>query len=194
MRQHLYKLFSILALSLTLQACAGLLLVGLGAAIGGVVIHEGRTIDTKAQDFKISQEAYKRLSLDSDIHKKAHVIVSSYDGVVLLVGQVHAEAVRTRAEGYIRSIKGVKRVYNEITISGPVSPMTQSSDSWITTKVKSILLATKDLDSSQIKVTTENGIVYLMGRVTRGQATIASDQARTVAGVQKVVTLFEYIQ
>lgn len=194
MKKYIYKLLVSLSMLISLQACVGLALVGLGAAIGGVVIHEGRNIETKKNDFYIAQKAYEYLSKDPDIHKKGRVVVSSYDGVVLLVGQVANQTIRERAERYVKSIPGVKHTYNEITISGPISPMTQSSDSWITTKVKSMLIATKDLDSSQIKVTTENGVVYLMGKVTRGQTEIASNVARSVAGVQKVVTLFQYLQ
>ena len=47
--------------------------------------------------------------------------------------------------------------------------------------------------ADQIKVVTENGVVYLMGLVTRAEADAASDIASTTAGVQKVVRVFEYI-
>jgi osmotically-inducible protein OsmY len=79
-----------------------------------------------------------------------------------------------------------------LEIGVPASPAQMSKDTWITTKVKSSMIATKGLSSSQIKVVTENGTVFLMGIVTRAQGDAASDVARRVNGVQNVVTLFEY--
>jgi osmotically-inducible protein OsmY len=90
------------------------------------------------------------------------------------------------------SVADVKRIYNEITIQGPTSSLTRTSDAWITTKIKSQMLATDDLQSGTIKVLTENGAVYLMGVVTHDQADMSVDIARQVSGVQKVVKIFQY--
>ena len=54
------------------------------------------------------------------------------------------------------------------------------------------MLAASDLKSSSIKVITENGVVYLMGIVSRQQADLAVDIARRVSGVQKVIKIFQY--
>jgi osmotically-inducible protein OsmY len=72
--------------------------------------------------------------------------------------------------------------------------MQRSKDTWITTKVKANMLAEKNLNSGQIKVVTEDGAVYLMGIVTKHQSRVASDVARRVTGVKRVVTLFEYTE
>jgi len=55
------------------------------------------------------------------------------------------------------------------------------------------LIATNEIDPSQIKVITENGIVYLVGIVPPEQAEIAIDLARTTDGVQSVVKVFSYV-
>lgn len=184
------KILSILILCASLQACIGAFIVG--SALGGMVVYEGRNLDTQRRDIGLASEINKKLSYDREIVKHAHVVVSAYDGVVLLAGQCPTESMREKVYTTAQTIPGIKRLYNEITISGPISAITQSSDTVITTKVRSMLLAEKDLDSSQIKVVTENGIVYLMGKVTHEQAQVTIDITRTVGGVQKVVTLFEY--
>lgn len=61
------------------------------------------------------------------------------------------------------------------------------SDSAITTKVKTKLLATKDLKSTGIHVKTKNGTVNLSGSVpTKEQHQIAIDATRNVEGVSSV--------
>ena len=163
-----------------------------GTALGGIVVYEGRTAHIKKQDFQLSQQIKKRINADNAIAEKSRIIVSAYDGVVLLAGQSPQAALKQQAGNIAHNVPGAKRIYNEISLTEPISSFAQSKDTWITAKVKSVLLATKDLNSSQIKVVTENRVVYLLGKVTHSQAKIASDATRTVKGVKKVVTLFEY--
>ena len=188
----LKKAASLILASTLRSGCVGAFIAG--AVVGGVVIHEGRNMETRKSDFKITHRINKELGQDTNYSKKSHLVISAYDGVILLAGQTPNEGLRSNAQQIAEKTPGVKRVYNEISVSGPSSPMMQSSDAWIATKVKTKLLATKELDSSQIKVVTEQGVVYLLGKVTRNQAKVAADATRTIAGVQKVVTLFEYLQ
>jgi osmotically-inducible protein OsmY len=88
-------------------------------------------------------------------------------------------------------VKNVSRVYNEITVEAPTSSWQRSHDAWITTKIKTEMLAKPGLHSTQIKVITENDVVYLMGVLSERQATIAINVARQVDGVIKVVKVFE---
>ncbi len=48
-------------------------------------------------------------------------------------------------------------------------------------------------DPTRVKVVTERKTVYLMGLVTAAEADAASEQARRVTGVAKVIRLFEII-
>ena len=51
----------------------------------------------------------------------------------------------------------------------------------------------KDLQVNAFKVVTERGVVYLMGRVTERESNRATDIARGVSGVRKVVKVFEIV-
>lgn len=123
---------------------------------------------------------------------ESHINVTVFNRIVLLTGETPNADWKQRAQDIANSVPQVDRVYNQILVQGPTSSLTRTSDSWITTKIKSQMLATEDLKSSSIKVVTENGIVYLMGIVNRQQADVAVDIARQVTGVQKVIKIFQY--
>ncbi len=173
-----------------LQGCVVALVAGV--TVGGIVVYEGRSPSTLNADNKISYDAEHKIFADKQLNKETRIIVSSFDGIVLLAGQSPTVEMRTRAAHLVQTVPGIKRLYNEITIGTPISALTQSSDSLITTKLKSELLATKSLNSSQIKIVTENGTVFMLGHVTPGQGRTAAQIASRSSGVQKVVTLFEY--
>ena len=91
------------------------------------------------------------------------------------------------------AVRGVRRIYNELEIAAPSSAMTRTSDTWITTKVKSFLLGNFDIEGTRVKVVTEDGVVYLMGLATPEEAERIAAEAADIGGVQKVVKLFELL-
>ena len=84
-------------------------------------------------------------------------------------------------------------MYNEIRVGKPISFGTISNDTWITTKVRSQLLGSDKVKASNVKVTTENGEVFLIGKLTRAEADAATNIARNVSGVKRVVKVFDYV-
>ncbi len=176
------------------SACAPLV-VGGAAATTASVAHDRRTAGAVVEDKAIKARVIHALSEDTDLEKNSHINVSVFNGWVLLSGETPTEAFRARAGDIARKQEKVRRLYNELTIAAPSSMMTRSSDSWITTKVKSSLLGLniKGFDPSRVKVVTENGTVYLLGLVYHAEADAAVAQARKVSGVQRVVKLFEYL-
>lgn len=184
-------LLSLLTMVL-LQGCVGGAFV-VGAATGGVVVYDRRNFETIITDQQISHDASIRLGQDPEVNEQCHIVVASFNRLVLLVGQAPNNQLRRRALEIVKQSPKVKKIYNEIAIAAPTSSLTRSSDTWLTTKVKSEMLLTENLHSSQIKVVTENGTVYLMGLVTPKQAHDAAAVARHVAGVQRVVKIFEYV-
>ena len=191
---RLTSLFALLALLGGLQGCAEVV-VG-GAAAGATVAHDRRTAGTFVDDEIIELKAAGKLSDDKEISSQTHINVTSYNTIILLSGEVPNEALRSRAAELVRPIAKVRQVHNELVIAAPSSLLSRTSDSWITTKVKTKLFGIKDMpgfDASRVKVVSENGTVFLMGIVKRVEADAATDVARRVAGVQRVVKLFEYI-
>jgi len=146
-------------------------------------------IDDEALEKVVEREIRKE---DPQL-KSAHLVVVSYDGNVLLIGQVASVELKSKAETVTQGIAKVREVYNEIGVGGSISYLARSNDGWLTTKVKSKLIAAGDVPGRKVKVQTENGVVYLMGLLTRPEADAAVRVASTVFGVEKIVRVFEYL-
>jgi len=173
----------------SLQGCIALL--GAGAVAGGLSLNDRRTGGTQIEDQSIELKSGGRLR--DAIGEKGHVNVTSYDRIVLLSGEVPSDADKAAAEKAVRDIEGVNNVVNELEVGPNSTISTRSSDTVITTRVKSALIDAKDVQASAIKVITERGNVYLMGRVTEREATRAAEIARAQPSVLKVVRVFEIL-
>ena len=90
-------------------------------------------------------------------------------------------------------MRKVRTVHNELEIAGPTTMMARTNDAWLTTKVKTVLITNPETDAGRVKVVTENGVVYLMGLLSRTESEAAVEKTRQVFGVQKIVKIFEYI-
>ena len=186
-------LIAILAANM-LTGCAAVI-VG-GAAVGASAVHERRSVGTMIDDEGVEWKVREAISEDKSLSTQSHISVISVNGVVLLVGQTPTEALRQQATSITQGIAKVRIVHNELSIAAPNSYVTRSSDSYITSKVKTSLFKVKghdDFDPTRVKVVTENGTVYLMGILYHDEANDAAKQASQVGGVQKVVKLFEYL-
>jgi osmotically-inducible protein OsmY len=174
---------------LALQGCIEAIIVG-GAASGVLVIADRRQPDVMASDERIEIQIGQRLG---DQFKTAHINTISYNKMVLLTGEVANAAAKAQAEKIAQSISEVRSVVNELQI-GPASSFgNRGNDSFISGKVKAAFISHAKFQPNHVKVITEGGVVYLLGLVTRGEAETATEIARTVGGVQKVVRVFEYI-
>ncbi|MBA1271967.1 BON domain-containing protein [Stutzerimonas azotifigens] len=153
-----------------------------------------RTIGSKIDDSLIETKASVNIAkAHVDLDKNSHIIVASYNGVVLLAGQTPREDLKQLAEQAASQVQRVKRVHNELQILQPSSALARSNDTWLTSKIKAQMLTDSSVPGSRIKVITENGIVYLLGLVTRQEGTRATNLVQGVSGVQRIVKLFEYI-
>jgi len=122
----------------------------------------------------------------------SHIVVTSYNGVVLLAGQTPRSDLKATAEQAARKVQGVSKVHNELQVLQPTSLLARSNDSLLTAKIKAQMVADATVPGSRIKVITENGIVYLLGIVSHQEANRATNLVQSVSGVQKIVKLFQY--
>lgn len=183
------KIFTIAFVCIWLGGCVAA--AAGGAATGVVVASDRRTTGTVIEDQAIEIKAARALNSDTEIRDSTHLNVTSYNTVVLITGEAPSEELRKRAVEIVRHVDEVTKVYNEIIVAAPSSYMSRSSDTVITTKVKTKLFGQKGIDATKVKVVTERGIVYLLGLLDKEEAEIATEAAREVGGVQKVVKLFQ---
>lgn len=172
-----------------LSGCAPLL-VG-GAVMTGVVATDRRTAGTQLEDESIELKVAS--AINKEMGERVRLSVTSYNRRVLLTGEIRTEADRSRATLLAQSQENVKDVVNDLAISAPTSLSQRTKDSVVTGQVKAAFVDAKDLQANAVKVMTERGVVYLMGRVTSREAQRATEIARGVRGVTKVVRVFEEI-
>lgn len=177
------------ATTLSLQGCLGLV-VG-GTVAGTLAATDRRTLGAQTEDKAILVKGETRIP--AVVGPNDHVNVTAFNRKVLLTGEVRDEAAKAAAGREAASIEGVQSVVNELGVLGASSFTSRSSDALITGKVKASFVDDKTLYSNAFKVTTERGVVYLMGRVTQSEGDRAAEIARGVSGVAKVVKVFEYI-
>jgi osmotically-inducible protein OsmY len=165
------------------------------AAVTGVqVAYNHNNIKKTLNDQYITTQAYNKLYRDTKEFDDTNISIATFHREVLMIGQVPSAKKRLYAESLVKSIPDIKKVYNLTQVTTPTSGLTRISDTWITAKIKSKLVAANDLDPAQIKVVTENGTVFLMGLVQPEAAETAIDIARTTDGVQNVVKIFTYLR
>ena len=188
---QLRLVFLLLIPIMLLQACAAVV-VG-GAATTAAVAYDRRTAGAILADQSIEVKAKYAIFQDKQVYNQSNINVTSYNGFVLLSGETPTEALKQKATNLVKDIPKVRKVFNELAISGPSALTSRSSDSWITTKVKTRITQDENVDPFFVKVVTERGTVYLMGKVTKAEADHAVAVTRSVKGVLRVVKIFEYI-
>jgi osmotically-inducible protein OsmY len=186
------KIMIVILMSVLLQGCIASAMVAGGAA-SGIVASDNRSFAAMADDQKITYNASHKIAANPVLAREGHITVVGYNRVVLLAGQVPNPESRDQVVAMVKDIPNVKRIFNELTIGPPTSFMQRSKDAMVTANVKSRMFSTTNLKGSQIKVVTEDGVVYLMGLTSVSQAQIAGRVARNSTGVKRVVKLIEYL-
>ena len=160
-----------------------------------------RSFGDMVQDATITASVKSKLLWNSqtdglDIH------VDTNHGQVTLTGTVAFGTEKDLAGQIAKNTKDVVGVSNQLMVSGKPGTTAKAkselktaandskeaiSDGWITTKVKSSLMLTRDVDGLDISVTTDNGVVKLGGNVdSPAEKQRAIDIAQNVRGVKKV--------
>ena len=185
----LFKLISVSLLTLSLSGCAGIFIAG--AATTANIVTDTRTTKEIWNDNNIEFEV-AAITNKQPYRGSVSVTASSYRGSVVLMGQATTDAERRSFESQAKDVPGVETIHNQIRVKEPLSVSAISKDSWITTKVKSALLANSELNGIKVKVITEDSEVFLLGLVSREHADIATEVARNISGVKQVIRAFEY--
>ena len=151
----------------------------------------GDLIDDNALEFIIANE----IRTSDEGYEGAHLVVTVYDGLVLLLGEVASARLQEKATEVAESLYKVDpdKVYNYITVQGPISHLARANDRYLSAKVKSRLLVASGVPAGKVKVVTENGVVYLMGKITLSDSELVVAEVQKSFGVQKIVKVFDYL-
>lgn len=193
-RKPRYAFLAALSLAaVTALSGCGAIIVGGTAATTAMVASERRTageqVEDNAIELKVANEV-RRLYPDT---QNMRVNAYSYAGHVLLLGDVPSEEIKQQIGKAAQGVEKVTRVINELRV-GDITPVSvRTNDAWLSSKVRTNLINTKDVPFRTINVTTERGVVYLQGRVTATEGQRAAKVASGISGVNKVVKLFDIV-
>lgn len=175
---------------------AALLLTGCPAAIigsGAVAIDTTADRRTHGVILEDSNIELKSFALIQKIEGDIHTNVTSYNGHVLILGQVPSMEIKTKIASSIKAFPNVKSISDELTIGPVASISTRAQDTLITSNVKARFFKENKVSPFFVKIVTENKAVYLMGILNKEEAKEAETIAKNTSQVSKVVTLFEII-
>ena len=179
-----------LAAGLLLSGCAQLLISG--ASMGATAMYtDRRTPGMQVEDQTVEFKASSRVH--DIIGDRGHVTTTSYNRVVLITGEVPADADSAAVEQAVARVEGVRSIINQLAVMPPSALSTRMNDLVLVGKIKATYIDAKDLQVNAFKVVVDRGTAYLMGRVTEREATRATDLARGIGGVRKVVKIFHIV-
>ncbi|MDH3406269.1 MAG: BON domain-containing protein [Gammaproteobacteria bacterium] len=188
---QIHFFMAVLLSAVLVQACAPVIVAG--GATAAVAATDKRSFGTQLDDENIELTARRKLNDDNRLGDDIHINITCFNGTLLLTGEATTAEQRDIVVSLVSSIQGVKRVIDsEINVSEPTAFANRVHDSWITGQIKARMLGTENLKSTRIKVVTERSVVYLMGLVSHSQADLATEDARAVSSVKRVVRMFEY--
>lgn len=195
MRISFKALVLCLALMQGLAGCS-LFLLGSGAAVAGLSLADRRTTVSQALDEKLEIQIKGEIGRQLNARyagRREYIDLSvvSYNQQVLLLGSVPNESDKAFAAQIASSQKGVKRVYNYMMTNSESGFVDFAKDGWITSKVRAGLISPTGFSPNHVKVVTYAGVTYAMGMLTHSEQVQAARQISTIAGVRKLVTLFE---
>lgn len=185
------RLIAILLLSTILQGCAVATVVAVTAGV--TMVADRRSFSKQIDDQTIEFTAHNELAKQKALSNNTNLHVVSMNGTVLIVGQAPNSYLRELAIKTVQGVSDIVSIHNQIRIGSNTAVTTQSNDIWLTSKVKSALLAAEDVHAKDIKVITENSEVFLLGLVTKEEAEIVVEITRNISGVSQVFKAFEYI-
>lgn len=186
-------LLLITALASTLSGCAQMIAAASGPQPVGKTDGQ-RTLSERIEDISIEKTAAINLYKADLEYKNAHVLFMSFYSNVLIAGQVPNAKLKQQAEDTVRSMRDVKQVHNELTIRPQTNPyLNRAKDSIISAQISTTLTFTKDFPSSQVKVLVEDGVVYVMGKLTHAQADQAIGLIKATPDIRKIVKMIDYL-
>jgi hyperosmotically inducible periplasmic protein len=154
------------------------------ALAAGVLVFTSGTVRASETDDRIDS-SFKKTYVYKTYLKDEHIKISSRDGVVTLSGSVADENHKPMAQDVAEALPGVTSVDNQITVKG--EQPAESSDTWISMKVKAALLYRRNVSGTKTEVYVKDGIVTLKGvAADQAQKDLTTEYAKDIDGVKGV--------
>jgi len=179
-------------LSLSLAGCSSFVASTTGAGPVGVVSGD-RSFAQIITDNGIVKTAEINLYKLDPRFNFSRVNISSFHSVVLLTGQVPDGYLKQLAEQNVRSMTDVKAVHNYITVGPKADYNAIVQDGMVTANIRRNILLLKTIKDTRVKVVTESGTVYVMGRLMPSESVAIMDVLQRTPNISKIVSLVDVL-
>jgi len=176
-----FKRFTLALLCVaSLSGCASFISNGTGATPVGT--DSGvRSLGQVFIDSSIERTANINLYKLDPRFKQSRINVESFHGNVLLTGQVPDVYLKQLAEDNVRAMSDVKTVHNYITVGN-------------TANTRGLIMKAKMVSDSKVLVHTEDGVLYVMGRLNNAEINDLNQVLQQVGNITKIVTLIDNVE
>ena len=177
----------------SLSGCASFISNGTGSAPVGTE-SGARSLGQVFIDSSIERTAKINLyKLDSRF-KQSRVNIESFHGNVLLTGQVPDAHLKQLAEDNLRAMTDVKTVHNYITVGNQIGYNSIMQDTTVTANTRGLIMKAVVVSDSKVRINTEDGILYVMGRLNQAEINDLNQVLQQVGNVTKIITLIDNVE
>ena len=174
----------------SLSGCASFIAGGTGTEPVGTE-QGSRTLGQVFIDNSIERTANINMYKLDPRFKQSRINLESFHSSVLLTGQVPDAYLKKLAEDNVRAMSDVKSVHNYITVGDKIGYGTIMQDTAVTANTKGLLARAPVVSGSKVKVHTEDGVLYVMGRLNTGEVADLNQVLQKVGNVTKIVMLVD---
>lgn len=184
-------LFLLIVMS-QLTACVSAVAVG-AAGTAAVTTSDRRTLGTQIDDKTTSARVSTAINKIADIEELADISVNVYNGQVLLTGQSSTQSLIDLAAQAAESVQYVLKVHNQVRLGEPIATSSTVNDIWLGTKIRALMSTNERVPLLKLDLIVEDSEVFIMGQLTKAEATAAVELVRNVDGVTKVIRVMELV-
>lgn len=191
------KILFLIPFLLINQGCATAILAGstLSTGISALnVMADRRANGVSQEDDRITKDIVEALKKDKEITEQVRVQVFSYNKIVLLAGEAPTQELIDKTNNIAASISGIRKVHSYFELMAAIPKQDQEVDSHLRMLLNSALFMSHGYSGMHPHLTVENGIVYVMGLLTRDEGESMINTIRQLQGVRRVVPLIEYVK
>jgi len=173
--------------------CTALAVGTVGAAAATTSAADRRTVGTQIDDKTTQSRVRSAINDIPNVKDDAAVSVDVYNGQVLLTGQAPLQTMIVDVESKAVKVQNVVKVHNQVRLGSPIPATSTMNDVWLASKIKTIMLADENIPLFKLDLIVEDSEVFIMGLLTKQEASAAVEAARNVEGVTKVIRVMELI-
>lgn len=176
----------------SLSGCASFIAGGTGTAPVGTE-SGARSLGQVFIDSSIVRTAKINLYKLDERFRQSRVNIDSFHGNVLLTGQVPDAHLKQLAEDNVKAMTDVKSIHNFITVGSQISYNTIMQDTAVTANTRALIMKAPVVSDSKVNIHTEDGVLYVMGRLNTAEINDLNQVLQQVGNVTKIVTLVDNI-